>query len=223
MWPTLHSHFEAQPAPCVNCDSLITPCCLLHPGGKFDGRPVDYALSKFQFFLCSRCKQPYYGGMRECGAAQPPPGGAGGEEVGCWWWCDCQQPNDNAAVLAGPLIVVNFNHLVVSHLLLLPTVHTGAAYDASELVCGSCSAVAAGSNCPEHGTKFVEWKCKYCCSVASWFCWGSTHMCSRCHDHPEQRHHTCPGASRCALKVPHPVPGSTFCLGCGVCRTKDRA
>jgi hypothetical protein len=35
-----------------------------------------------------------------------------------------------------------------------------AAYDAQELVCGSCSAQAAGNNCPTHGTEFVAWKCK---------------------------------------------------------------
>jgi len=34
------------------------------------------------------------------------------------------------------------------------------AFDATELVCGSCSALATGSNCPEHGSKYVEWKCK---------------------------------------------------------------
>lgn len=34
------------------------------------------------------------------------------------------------------------------------------AYDASELVCGSCSALASGKDCPEHGSAYVEWKCK---------------------------------------------------------------
>lgn len=52
---------------------------VLSPGGRFDGRPVDYALSKFQFFACSRCKQPYFGGLKECGAPEIPnvaPGGS---------------------------------------------------------------------------------------------------------------------------------------------------
>jgi hypothetical protein len=36
---------------------------LLSPGGKFDGRPADYALAKYQFFACSKCHQPYIGGL----------------------------------------------------------------------------------------------------------------------------------------------------------------
>jgi hypothetical protein len=54
---------------------------LLSPGGRFDGRPVDYALSKYTFFACNKCLLPYFAGLKECGAAQQPaaaPGGCGG-------------------------------------------------------------------------------------------------------------------------------------------------
>ncbi|KAF6264521.1 hypothetical protein COO60DRAFT_1457625 [Scenedesmus sp. NREL 46B-D3] len=147
----------------------------LQPGGKFDGRPVDWALSKYVFFECSKCRLPYYGGARQCGAAAPAAAG-----------------------------------------------NAPAAYDATELVCGGCSAQAAGNNCPMHGTEFVAWKCKYCCNVASWYCWGATHMCSRCHDNPSQRYgHRCPGPGRCLLAVPHPPPGKSACLGCEACRHQD--
>ena len=37
------------------------------------------------------------------------------------------------------------------------------------------------NSCPKHGTEAIEWKCKFCCSVASWFCWGTTHFCDDCH------------------------------------------
>ena len=37
------------------------------------------------------------------------------------------------------------------------------------------------NTCPKHGTEAIEWKCKFCCSVASWFCWGTTHFCDDCH------------------------------------------
>jgi len=57
---------------------------LLRPGGKFDGRPVDYALSKFQFFACNKCHQPYYGGLKECGAPQQQPAGPGEVAGRCW-------------------------------------------------------------------------------------------------------------------------------------------
>jgi hypothetical protein len=53
-------------------------------GGAFDGRPVDFALGRFLFFPCSRCRRPFFGGARACGPAQPapPPLGGGGGGVG---------------------------------------------------------------------------------------------------------------------------------------------
>lgn len=36
--------------------------------------------------------------------------------------------------------------------------------------------------CPKHGTDFLEYKCRYCCSVAVFFCFGTTHFCNACHD-----------------------------------------
>lgn len=36
--------------------------------------------------------------------------------------------------------------------------------------------------CPKHGTDFLEYKCRYCCSVAVFFCFGTTHFCNSCHD-----------------------------------------
>ena len=53
-----------------------------------------------------------------------------------------------------------------------------------ELVCGKCAAVAVGGGtktCPKHGQDFIEFKCKFCCSIAQWFCWGNTHFCEPCH------------------------------------------
>ncbi|KAJ8378388.1 hypothetical protein AAFF_G00242760 [Aldrovandia affinis] len=36
--------------------------------------------------------------------------------------------------------------------------------------------------CSKHGTDFLEYKCRYCCSVAVFFCFGMTHFCNACHD-----------------------------------------
>ena len=65
---------------------------LLSPGGKYDGRPVDYALAKYQFFACSKCRQPYFGGLKACGAdgqqAGAGPGGVGpGPQSVHTVWC----------------------------------------------------------------------------------------------------------------------------------------
>lgn len=55
-------------------------------------------------------------------------------------------------------------------------------FDPSELVCGACSDVSRAQMCPKHGTDFLEYKCRYCCSVAVFFCFGTTHFCNACHD-----------------------------------------
>lgn len=81
----------------------------LQPGGEFEGRPADFALKRYMYYMCNRCKKPYFGGLRDCQAAA----------------------NQNAA-----------------------------AFDPKELICGSCCALAAGQNCPRHGTRYIEWKCR---------------------------------------------------------------
>ena len=55
-------------------------------------------------------------------------------------------------------------------------------YNPEELVCGGCSDVSQAQMCPKHGTDYLEYKCRYCCSVAVFFCFGTTHFCNACHD-----------------------------------------
>ena len=107
-------------------------------------------------------------------------------------------------------------------------------YDPQELVCGGCSDVARAQMCPKHGTDFLEYKCRYCCSVAVFFCFGTTHFCNACHDDFQRVTNlsraelpACPagpraqpleGNAECPLHVQHPPTGEEFALGCGVCR-----
>ncbi|KAG5884570.1 hypothetical protein JTB14_006595 [Gonioctena quinquepunctata] len=112
-------------------------------------------------------------------------------------------------------------------------VEMGENYDPKELVCGACSDVARAQMCPKHGTDFLEYKCRYCCSVAVFFCFGTTHFCNPCHDEfqrvtnlPKNELPSCPAGPRakqlegdeCPLHVKHPPTGEEFALGCGVCR-----
>ena len=61
-----------------------------------------------------------------------------------------------------------------------------------ELVCANCCDVEKVENCNKHGKDYIEFKCKFCCSLAVWFCWydflyiinlnrGTTHFCEECH------------------------------------------
>lgn len=79
----------------------------------------------------------------------------------------------------------------------------GEKYDPTELVCGGCSDVAQAQICPKHGIDFLEYKCRYCCSVAVFFCFGNTHFCNGCHDDFQR-------VTNVAKKDLPPCPAGTF-------------
>lgn len=56
------------------------------------------------------------------------------------------------------------------------------SFNPAELVCGGCSDVSRAQMCPRHGADYLEYKCRYCCSVAVFFCFGTTHFCNACHE-----------------------------------------
>ncbi|KAK8795502.1 hypothetical protein WA158_000159 [Blastocystis sp. Blastoise] len=82
--------------------------------------------------------------------------------------------------------------------------------------------------CPKHGGEFITFKCKFCCNVASWFCWSTTHFCDSCHKKqnngegiakkPRDQLPKCPGIEKCPLHIQHPPNGEEFSLGCSMCR-----
>ncbi|KAG8222416.1 hypothetical protein J437_LFUL004875 [Ladona fulva] len=154
------------------------------PHGRFHGDPAAFAMDRYAYYVCYKCKKAYYGGEARCDLEAG--GGDGGED-----------------------------------------------YDPAELVCGGCSDVSRAQMCPKHGTDFLEYKCRYCCSVAVFFCFGTTHFCNACHDDFQRvtnipRHELphCPAGPKakqldgeeCPLHVAHPPTGEEFALGCGVCR-----
>lgn len=128
--------------------------------------PEKYAMARFCYYQCYKCKQPYFGGMKECNAEQR---------------------------------VQDFNH--------------------KDLICGSCSSQGGKGDCLKHGSTYVEYKCRFCCNVACWFCWGTTHFCNDCHNIAAQISKK-PKSElpQCTCNVKHPPNGEEFCLGCSVCR-----
>lgn len=150
-------------------------------GARFYNDPAGFALERYAYYVCFKCKKAYYGGEVQCDA--------------------------DAGI--------------------------GDDYNPEELVCGGCSDVSRAQMCPKHGTDYLEYKCRYCCSVAVFFCFGTTHFCNACHDDfqrvanvPKPELPQCPvgpkavqlAGEECPLHVSHPPTGEEFALGCGICR-----
>jgi hypothetical protein len=47
--------------------------------------------------------------------------------------------------------------------------------------CAYCKGVEENV-CRFHGDKNMIFKCRFCCSFATWFCGGLCHYCESCHD-----------------------------------------
>ena len=47
---------------------------IVEEGGPFFGRPLDFAMDKYNYYMCFKCQKPYFGGERACGgsAARDP-------------------------------------------------------------------------------------------------------------------------------------------------------
>jgi len=136
---------------------------------RFHKDPTGYALNKFCYYLCYKCKKPYFGGERDCNAEQRV-----------------------------------------------------ADYDPAELVCGGCSNFGNKNSCTVHGNDYIEYKCRFCCSVACWFCWGTTHFCEPCHRiATEIAKRPKKDLPKCTCTVAHPPNGDEYCLGCSLCRIQQ--
>ena len=159
----------------------------------------DYAMHKFNFYECFKCKSFYYGGRKECdrqAAAAAP--------------VDGEQPVPDAVEGADQPPAADQ--------------HGDLTLKPEELICGGCRA-----SCPVHGSEQMAYKCRFCCSVASFYCFGHTHFCATCHAKPwsivSQNNYqfivgqlpVCPGPHACPLGVPHPPNGEEYVLGCGAC------
>lgn len=160
---------------------------LVSPHSPYFNNPEKFAADTFAFYMCYRCRSPYFGGKKECANMGGPPG-AGAQ---------------------------------------------GGAFNPKELVCGACSNTS-GQTCLIHGEEYMEWKCRFCCRLATYFCAGKARFCDPCHGVPAERVDfnewktvpeylksapKCNGPSDCPLGVYHPPNGTEeFCLGCVLCR-----
>eukprot|EP01096_Ripella_sp_DP13-Kostka_P008906 TRINITY_DN334_c2_g1_i2.p1 TRINITY_DN334_c2_g1~~TRINITY_DN334_c2_g1_i2.p1 ORF type:complete len:576 (-),score=233.13 TRINITY_DN334_c2_g1_i2:131-1768(-) len=99
---------------------------------------------------------------------------------------------------------------------------------ASEFVCEGCR------GCPKHGLEHTAFKCRHCCSVATWFCFGHTHFCEPCHSRAWELHSSqnynrllttpvpCKGPGSCPFDGKHPPNGQEFQIGgCRLCEDEE--
>jgi len=139
---------------------------IVNEGEIFYKNPMGYALKRFCYYPCFKCKKPYFGGERACNAE----------------------------------LLVNNN------------------FNLSELLCGACSAGDNKQSCLKHGVEYIVWKCKFCCQIACWFCWGNTHFCEDCHKQAVKISQTPRDQlPKCNCQVEHPPNGEEHCFGCSLC------
>ncbi|CAD8083971.1 unnamed protein product [Paramecium primaurelia] len=148
-------------------------------GEMFYGKPQEYAMAIYCYYQCFKCKNPYFGGAK-----------------------DCQRALDEG----------------------------DKQYKPEELICANCCEVPVGETCQVHGKEYIEFKCKFCCQIAVWFCWGTTHFCEDCHKRqcngdyvskiPKEKLPKCPGKDKCPIKMDHKANGEEQALGCAICRNQ---
>ena len=98
-----------------------------------------------------------------------------------------------------------------------------------DCLCGKDSFVynAKGQNiCQVHKNMYAEYKCKYCCKIASRF-WSQTHFCEDCYSQRSYINKEYCEIKKCDIdKCPfngfHAPNGIEYCLGCFLCRLENR-
>ena len=99
--------------------------------------------------------------------------------------------------------------------------------DPKKLLCIECNVKSRNrvNRVDREHQEFWVHKCRYCCSVANWFCFGNTHFCTSCHDKAGQLREKvtsdlqqCKGPHQCPLGVEHPPNGEEYVLSCQLCQ-----
>jgi len=104
-------------------------------------------------------------------------------------------------------------------------------HNPAELICPGCSTINA--ECSIHGREYIDFKCRFCCSLATYFCGGKAHFCTPCHDKAGQlveftnwttiaKCASCNSKEECPLGALHAENGQEFALGCSMCRAAEK-
>lgn len=212
---------EARYIERLRIEGLLDHPAITSIDSPYYNAPVSWARQNLTYFECFECKKPYFGGIRGCYA---------NNVIGI----DDHNNNNNNDDHGNN--ANNDNDMMLAALN-DPEIENPPR---EQLVCGGCALAAINKNngggggssssvsaedggCKEHGAMFLEYKCKYCCNLAVWFCWGTTHFCDACHNPPRKTvRMECPGEELCPIQGRHPPNGTEFLLGCAVCDAKNK-
>ena len=195
------------------------------PPIPLDDTPLlRYALSKFNYYLCSRCNSPYYGGKRVCDQRLNLPQLGNSNHVNFDHINNHDHINDNDHFINQ----LNHNNNNINNNNDDNNMNNDNNEERKqEYICLGCK------GCSKHGAENMRYKCRFCCSVASWYCFGHTHFCEDCHNRPwdivsgnnnqyiKLPLSQCNGRLTCPLGIDHPPNGEEFPLGCVMCEARS--
>jgi hypothetical protein len=191
-----------------------------------------YAMDRLCYYMCHKCKKPYFGGERQCAAAAPD--NFNPEELVC---AGCSSgsteqncPKHGKVCKPSTLSSLPSSCTVQVHFLSLPALLHLLPLLSLPFLFFLCLTLYFWFYLFQD---FLDFKCRFCCSVAVWFCFGTTHFCDPCHNNhshltglAKEDMPQCPvgpgpvrlAGDDCPLLVKHPPTGEEFALGCGICR-----
>eukprot|EP00347_Sterkiella_histriomuscorum_P005211 403357469 len=95
-----------------------------------------------------------------------------------------------------------------------------------DILCIYCNAYKHGDKlkpCETHGTEYIDYKCQFCCTPATFFCFGATRYCDPCHNNACQVFgKPCLGKEGgCAFNGDHLPNGTPYHAGCKMCKVLE--
>jgi E3 ubiquitin-protein ligase MYCBP2 len=136
-WKQLKGKVEAMALQRLQVEPLARDAKALElVKSKYGDSQLAYALDRFAFYPCSKCKNPYYGGLRECAVGLEAEAGPAGAAPAA---APAAAPGAEAGAAAPALA-------------------------SQDLLCPGCRTPPPGVTiCARHGPAEMEWKCRYCC------------------------------------------------------------
>lgn len=190
---------------------------IIDKDSRYYNNPIKFCFDKFRFYLCYKCENPFYGGLKEC--LLP--------EVNV-------DIKDNKSTLSIDSVdVVNEDKKNDSNNIKEETCYFEEFKNVEEIraskVCINCidsSNIKGVLDCEIHGREHILFKCRFCCNESSHFCWGTTHFCEECHFKQlkgdlltTKKLNELPKCDKsiCFLKGNHSLNGYEFAIGCQLC------